>query len=136
MMISMLASLSQVTRASGSEEYMEDLEVDQAVLGLIKESFAADTMFKTQVELIDAIRDYHFAGNKITWKWLQQLISKARRKNSSSLSQLSNIFSVDSLLKPENLDRLSADQIVAALKAVVDSFGIPGKQLLKGFYSR
>jgi hypothetical protein len=56
-MISMLASLSQVTRASGSEEDLEDLEVDQAVLGLIKESFAADTMFKTQVELIDAVRE-------------------------------------------------------------------------------
>ncbi len=51
---------------------MEDLDVDQAVLGLIKESFTADTMFKTQVELIDAVREQQLAGNKITWKRLQQ----------------------------------------------------------------
>ncbi len=47
----MLAILSLVTHAPGSEEPMEDLEVDQAVLGLIRKSFAADTVFKTQVEL-------------------------------------------------------------------------------------
>jgi hypothetical protein len=75
----MLASLSQVTRASGSEEGMEDLEVDQAVLGLIRESFAADTVFKTQVELMDAVREHQLAGNKITWKWLHQWASEARR---------------------------------------------------------
>jgi hypothetical protein len=130
MPINMPASLSLITRAPGSEEPVEDLEVEQAVLGLIRESFAADTVFKTQVELVDAVREHQLADNKIIWKWIQQRASEEKRKDSSNLSQLLNIFS---LLKPENLDQLSADQIVAALKAVVDSFGIPGKQLLKGF---
>jgi hypothetical protein len=54
---------------------------------------------------------------------------ESKRKDSSNLSQLENIFIADTELKPDGLDSYTPDQIVAALKAVTNSFGIPGNRM-------
>ncbi len=74
--------------------------------------------------LKDAIREQEME-NKVTWTWLQPWANESKRKDSSNLAQLENNFVADTELKPDGLGSYTPDQIVAALKAVNNSFGIP-----------